>query len=1340
MRWTLSLGLLLAVFSLVPAAPDAGVLPTGADGKPLNLDFETGTLKDWTADGDAFKDQPIQGDTVAKRRADMKSEHQGKYWIGGYERGGDKAQGTLTSAPFQITHPWASFLVEGGPHKETCVELVLKDGGEVFLRASGTERENLRRVRVDLSKHQGKEMFVRVVDKHTGHWGHVNFDDFRFHKERPDVPDAPKPLPGADTYANAGLAPDKAAAAMTVPDGFKVTLFAGEPDVKQPIAFCLDDRGRLWVAEAYAYPRRQPEGKGRDRIVIFEDGDGDGKFDKRTVFMEGLNLVSGLAVGFGGVWVGAAPEFLFIPIKPGTDEPAGPPQVLLDGWGYQDTHETLNTFLWGPDGWLYGCHGVFTRSNVGKPGTPDAQRVYIDAGIWRYHPTRHVFEVFAHGTSNPWGLDFDDRGQAFVEACVIPHNWHIIQGARYQRQAGSHRNPYTFADIPTIAKHRHYVGATPHGGNNRSDSVGGGHAHCGAMIYLGGTWPAEYRGKMFMGNIHGHRLNVDLLAAKGSGYEADRNPDFLLTHDRHALIVNLLYGPDGNVYFIDWYDRQSCHNVTPEIWDRSSGRIYKVSHKDAKPVVGLDLATKTDAELVEYQKHANDWFVRHARRLLQERAARKELKPETRTQLAALALGDGPESQRLRGLWALHTTGGLNAAQVAAGLSSTSEAVRGWTVQLALENGVADATLLQRLADLAANDPSPVVRRYLASGLQRLPVGERWAVAEKLLTHGEDAGDHNLPLLYWYAVEPLAAVDTARALSLALEAKVPPVPEFMARRVAALGTPEAIEKLVEAVARSTSPARQASLLKNVQEGLKGRTQVAMPKAWPAAYDALLKSDSAELKAQATALAVTFGDGRAFADLRRVVETGKELARRHEALETLVSARDPQLPPILHKLVGDAALRGPALRGLAIYDDAKTPGVILGVYATLSPAEKRDALATLASRAAYGKALIDAVAEKKLTAADVPAETVRQLRNLNDADLTKRLGDLWGTVRVTPAERAKVIADWRDKLKEVPPRPDLALGRAAFQKACAQCHQLYGVGGKVGPDITGSNRANLDYLLENIFDPSAVIPKDYTMTQLTLKSGRAVTGIVKGETPVALTVVTANETLTIPVAELDERTGSNTSMMPDDLTKPLSQAEIVALFAYLRHTAQVPIRATADNAKDFFNGQDLTGWDGDPKLWKVENGEIVGRSPGLKRNEFLKSQMLAGDFRLSLQMKLTPDKENSGIQFRSQPLADGEMKGAQADAGAGWWGKLYEEGGRALLWDKSGERHVKPGEWNTYVIEARGPAVKTWINGQLCVDLTDGQLAREGIFGFQLHSGGPLEVRFKDVKLEPLTGR
>jgi putative membrane-bound dehydrogenase-like protein len=1354
--------ILLAVlsFALAPAeepkvapTPPEGVLPTGADGKPLNLDFETGTLKDWTPEGEAFQGQPIKGDTVNKRRGDMHSRHQGNYWIGGYELKGDRPQGTLTSVAFKVTHPWASFLVGGGASPETCVELVRNDTKEVFSRTSGLEEEDMRRVAVDLRQQMGKEIFIRLVDKHSGGWGHVNFDDFRFHSTKPDVPERKGPA-APDVYKFAGLPPDKAAAAMTVPEGFTVSLFAGEPDVRQPIAFCLDDRGRLWVAEAYTYPVRAPEGKGKDRILIFEDTKGAGHFDKRTVFMEGLNLVSGIEVGFGGVWIGAAPYLMFVPVKEGEDKPAGPPQILLDGWHYEDTHETLNTFCWGPDGWLYGCHGVFTHSRVGKPGTPDRDRVPINAGVWRYHPTRHTFEVFAHGTSNPWGLDFDEHGQAFIEACVIPHAFHVIQGARYQRQAGAHFNPHTYADIPTIADHLHYVGATPHGGNNRSDSAGGGHAHCGLMIYQGGAWPQEYRGKMFMGNIHGRRLNMDVLRPKGSGFVASHGPDFLLANDAWARFINMRTGPDGNVYVLDWYDKQACHHTDPNIWDRDNGRIYKVSFRGTKPAPKIDLQKCGDEELVAYQKSDNDWFVRHARRVLQERYGDKERRGakleafhKVEGALGEMVKKEKDEKVRLRALWALHAVGGTEPALLPRVLDSLlhdkSEYVRAWTVQLALEDrGQANsASFPPKLVELAKTDPSPVVRLYLASALQRRPSLTTYEeVLAALLAHGEDAGDHNLPLMYWYALEPLAGREPGKALGLAMKGKIPLLLPFTARRIASDAKPEGLSLLAKALGGEEIDARRLAILRGVNEALKGRRQVEMPKEWPAAFASLSRSKDAAVRAEATALAVTFGDAGAFAELRRTLAArDADLSARQGALAALLGAGDKQLPPVLHELVKEPAMRGPALRGLAAYDDPKTPDVILTAYPSLTAAEKRDALNALASRAAYGKALMRAVAARKVPANDVPAEVVRQLRGLGDADLDRAIGDAWGLVRTTPADRARLIADWKKKLTGPGPEPDLAHGRAVFAKVCQQCHTLYGVGGKVGPDITGSNRGNLDYLLENVLDPSAVIPNDYKMTVITDRKGRTIQGIVRGETDAALTVVTANETLTVPKKEIEKRQISDVSMMPDDLLKPLSDADVRALVAYLRHPSQTQILATPDNAKDLFNGKDLSGWDGDPQLWSVQDGEIVGKSPGIKKNAFLTSHMVATDFRLTLKVKLVPDKENSGVQFRSESLADGEMRGPQADVGAGWWGKLYEESGRGVLADnKSGEKVVNVDGWNEYEIVAEGSRVRTFLNGKPCVDIDDPKISRRGIFGLQIHSGGPMEVRFKDVKLEVLT--
>jgi putative membrane-bound dehydrogenase-like protein len=776
------LGAMIAPFAVLAADPNS-IVPTDSAGKPLNLGFEDGSLAGWTATGNAWTKQPIKGDLVASRRTDMRSEHVGQYWIGGFEAAGDDGVGTLTSVPFKVTQSWGSFLVGGGDWPETRVEIITKDDGKVIHVARGVQKENLARSVVDLRKIVGREIFIRLVDERKGAWGHVNFDDFVFHGAEPKfVNVAPQPAPKDDLKKDdvkfAGLSPAEAVKAADLPAGFEMTMFAAEPDIVNPISFCIDDRGRLWVVEGYTYPQKAKDGEGKDRIIVFEDKDGDGKAETRTVFMEKLNLVSGIEVGFGGVWIGAAPNLMFIPMQDGdTPKPAGEPKILLDGWGYQDTHETLNTFHWGPDGWLYGCHGVFTQSNVGKQGAPDSERTRINAGFWRYHPTRHQFEVFAEGTSNPWGIDFDEHGQFFAEACVIPHLFHVIQGARYQRQAGQHFNPNTYDDIKTIADHRHYLGANPHGGNGKSDSAGGGHAHAGLLIPQG-TGFGEWTGRILMGNIHGQRINADVPERKGTGFVGHHGPDLINFNDRASQVVDIRQGPDGAIYMIDWYDLNQCHSPKREVHEYTTGRIYRVKAKGAKSAP-IDLAKQSDTDLAASAVSNDQWLRTHARRLLQERktdVAKIRSVPKKDT--------NGRESnEALYALWAEHVVGGDDDERLNAALKSSGEYERAWAIQFAAEDRQVSPAMRAEFARLAKEDKSAVVQLYLASAAQRLPLDQRLPILEPLLAKA-DASDQNLPLMLWYALEPVVGANGAAAATLLPKVQIPQLQEYIARRMA----------------------------------------------------------------------------------------------------------------------------------------------------------------------------------------------------------------------------------------------------------------------------------------------------------------------------------------------------------------------------------------------------------------------------------------------------------------------------------------------------------------------------------------------------------------------------
>ena len=548
-----------------------------------------------------------------------------------------------------------------------------------------------------------------------------------------------------------------------------------------------------------------------------------------------------------------------------------------------------------------------------------------------------------------------------------------------------------------------------------------------------------------------------------------------------------------------------------------------------------------------------------------------------------------------------------------------------------------------------------------------------------------------------------------------------------------------LSALVGILKEVDDPQFQLDVLRGIRDGLKGRPSVPMPAGWPEVSEKLARSPNAEVREIARALSTTFGDTRALEKLRAVLANAQVPAEeRKSALDTLLGSRDTGLPPVLLSLLDDRALRGPSIRALAQYTEASTPAAILKVYAGLDVSEKRDAVSTLAARKDYAKALVEALRARTVARGDLTAATIRQLREHKDAEIDGWIEKEWGSVRSTPEERLKLIARYKTMVA-AGPKGDPSKGRALFMKTCQQCHTLFDQGGKVGPELTGANRQDLEYLFSNILDPSAVIGKDYQATMIRLKSERIVTGIVKAETRDAVTLLTENDTLVIPIGEVDARRTAEVSMMPDGLLGALDDAQVRDLVAYLQSPHQVAPAGGATKEVVLFDGKTLDGWEGDAAVFSVAEGEIVGRGP-LKKNAFLFHKEEFSDFRLTLEVKLVDDKGNSGIQFRSVPWKGHEAKGCQADVGPGWWGKLYEESARGLLFPKKGEAfdgqpYVKKGDWNTYEILAVGGRIRTAINGHPCTVLDDDQVAKAGRIALQVHSGGPMEVRFRNIKVE-----
>lgn len=598
--------------------------------------------------------------------------------------------------------------------------------------------------------------------------------------------------PGVTDSQKAGDLPTSPAESLkkiTLPPGFRAQLFAAEPQVMQPIAMEFDDRGRLWVVENFSYPALKKNNgvtnPAPDRIVIFTDKFGLGQATERKVFLNaGRNVTSALP-GFGGVWVLSLPDLLFIPDANGDDVPDGPPEVKLTGWNIQAGHNFVNGLAWGPDGWLWGRHGITTKSTVGRPGSPTNEWVTLDCSIWRYHPVTKKFEVVCRGTTNPWGLDWDENGQAFFSNNVIGHFWHVIPGAFYKRMFGTHENPHLYELMDSCSDHLHWAGAKWQDSRTGAEhaALGGGHSHCGLMIYQGDNFPPEWRGRAFMGNIHGNRVLYDVPSRKGSGYTAKHGDNFLMANDPWFRSTVQITGPDGGVFIADWSDLGECHDSDGSY--RSSGRIYKVTHGTPKPVVDLNLAKLRDDELVELLSHENEWYRRHAQRLLQERAVAGKLDKGTWKSLHSLHASERDVPRRLRLLWTLHVTGIAGEPFFTLMLENKSEHTRWWAIRLLTEDKQVSPAVLAKFVTMAREDKSAFVRLGLASALQRLPVNDRWELATALLAHAEDAADKDLPLLTWYGIEPAVAADQTKAALLLAKCQQPSVRQFITRRLTA---------------------------------------------------------------------------------------------------------------------------------------------------------------------------------------------------------------------------------------------------------------------------------------------------------------------------------------------------------------------------------------------------------------------------------------------------------------------------------------------------------------------------------------------------------------------------
>ncbi|HEV3303446.1 MAG TPA: PVC-type heme-binding CxxCH protein [Planctomycetaceae bacterium] len=992
-----------------------------------------------------------------------------------------------------------------------------------------------------------------------------------------DVP-APKPesaLSESEVRALQGpkaLSPREAIKKFTVADGLEVRLVASEPLVRQPVSISFDDRGRLWVLQYLQYPvpegltpvavdeylrtkydRRPdppPKGpKGRDRLTILEDTDGDGVMDHAKDFIGGLNLASGFAIGYGGVFIVQSPYLLFYPDANGDDVPDGAPEVLLTGFGMEDAHAFANSLTWGPDGWLYGAQGSTVSANI--------RGIEFQQGIWRYHPKTKKFELFAEGGGNTWGIDFDRFGNLFAGGNTLEPLCHHVQGAYYVKGFGKHgplHNPYSFGYFQPV-EHKGPFGGGLTGGN---------------VVYQGAAFPERFDNVCIAPNIRQNAVRWYPFETKGSTFATRQGGDFLVSSDPWFRPVDMTVGPDGALYVADWYDIHLSHAspVNRSQWympSREDGRIWRVAAKEAKPSnqslasakspVGKLPDKLSASDLVALLDHPNSFQRRELWPLLGAHPDRK-LIPAFKERFASST----DEVKALEALWAVYLCGGFDDAFVEQAFSHPGQSIRAWTIRLLADKCDVSDVLLQEFVRLAKSDPSCVVRSQLACSAKRLPGRQGLPIVAELIQHDEDVRDPHVPLLIWWAIESKAVSDRDAVLALLKSPETWRSPivrdvliERLARRYLAAGENGGYAACAWLLDHAPAPSDTERVVAGMETQLAGRRFDRVPPELAASLRMFTQNGTPSVAT--LCLALRLGNAEVWPNLASLAKNrGAPQADRVKAIRALAEAGPPtaahELLPLVDAREPDAIAEA-VLTALGQFKEESLGTRLLEHWSELSAKRRDRVIDALVSRRSWTHQLLAAVAAGRVDPKIVSIDQVRRMQLHGDPGIARDVTGRWGSIRTsTPREKQGRINAISILLTKGSGHPQD--GHALFAKHCAICHRLYGEGNQVGPDLTAADRKDLRVLLPNVVDPSAVIRPEFRAYNVVLHDGRILAGLLADSNSETITVLDAkNQRTVIKRTDVEELRPSEISLMPENVLAPLNNQEIRDLFAYLR---------------------------------------------------------------------------------------------------------------------------------------------------------------------------------------------
>lgn len=957
-----------------------------------------------------------------------------------------------------------------------------------------------------------------------------------------------------------GLSPEEAVRKMKLPEGFTANVFAAEPDIRQPVAACWDHKGRLWVIEYLQYPVPEglkpvtmdvylrteydrvpeppPKGPvGKDRIKILEDTDGDGKADKVTTFLEGLNLASAIAVGNDGVYIGQAPYLLYYADKNFDDKPDGDPEVLLSGFGLQDAHAVVNSLAWGPDGWLYGAQGSTVTARING--------LEFQQGIWRYHVASKRFELFAEGGGNTWGLDFDKTGQAFGSSNGGFITFHMTQGGNYWKGFSKHgplHNPFSYG----------YFDAIAYDGQKR-----GGHVTPGGIFYRGSAFPKQFQDVFIGGNLLSNTVYWHKISPVGSTFKGTFGGTLIEANDPWFRPIDVLTGPDDAVYVVDWYDKRASHLDPRDNWDKTNGRIFRVSYKNGQKSVKYDLTKESDLELVRRLDGPSVFFARQAREELQFRN-HESIVENIKQSLFNENLTD---ESRLNRLWVLGSMGKLDDALAMRLINDRSAAMREWTIRFLGNDHRMTRPLADKLEELASQETSPSVRLQFAASCRKWPSGMMLPILDKLLSHDEDQNDTMIPLTLWWTVQAQflntpevfmqwLGGSAVRQRPLVRDVIMP----RLARMLVSQGSGESWSELWT-LYELGSLSEKSLIIKEIEQGASPSATNQLPKNWKNLLEKAAEFSSAETSEFQAGL--KFGLPKATERAASLVANSMTPeSTRRSLLKRLSAAKSARLGELVKLILVDRAsstgLCSEAMTAALQVNDPELTGLILSRYSDWPADLQSLSINALANRPNSAVELLKAIQTNRIPKSKLTSAQASAIDRLGDEAISALLEEVWGRpLRPTSEARIQRIAEVRGILPEGD-KGVAARGRPVFLKNCATCHQLFGDGAALGPELNGADRGNLDFLLTSILDPSAQIRGEYQAVQVALTDGRVLLGLVADKTEQGITLIDANRQLTrIPKADIEEIKASSVSLMPDGILDNLSDSEIRDLFRYLQ---------------------------------------------------------------------------------------------------------------------------------------------------------------------------------------------